>query len=152
MPNATLQDERWLRRWTWVLLASIAGSGVMAIVLIVWPSAPFMAAYNADYARVFYGAPMADATMRHHGFLLGVVGAGVLGWAVTLQFVVMGPWRRREPWAWWAVTTAVLTWVVVDLAVSLVHGVRAEALFAAVASVGLLGPCIGARRWFRPRG
>lgn len=135
-----------LTRW---VQAGLVASLAMCLVLIGWPLGPLMTAYNQDYVRVFWsGGPMPAPATAHHGFLMGVTAAGVIGWAITLLFVVAHPWQRRERWAWQAIAVSVAAWAGIDIAVSLFHGVVAEALFAGAAGVGLLLPVLLARPHF----
>ena len=108
-----------------------------------------MEACNATWARAFYGQDtLPPLAMQQHRFSMGVSGAGVLGWTVTLMFIVLGPYRRRENWAWTCVAVSVAVWAVCDLVLSLVHGVAGEVVFAACAGFGILLPVLLARREF----
>lgn len=62
-------------------------------------------------------------------FVMGVLGATMVSWAVALLFVVALPFARRERWAWWCVTVSVLSWAPIDTGISLAHGVLVNALF-----------------------
>lgn len=133
----------------WLQLG-LVGSIAMAFVLLFAPWSSIMEAYNATYAQAFYeGVALSPAERAHHGFLMGVSGAGVVGWAITLLFVVEVPWKRREPWAFVAVLVSVLAWVLLDLVISLVEGVHGEALFAGAAGFGLLTPVLLSAPHFR---
>lgn len=53
----------------------------------------------------------ADA-VRYIEFANAVIAAVMLGWATALLFIVAGPLRRCERWAWHAVTFSLLAWFV----------------------------------------
>ncbi|MEW5852324.1 MAG: hypothetical protein AB2A00_26270 [Myxococcota bacterium] len=137
--------------WKWLLAVTVL-SALMAVVLMVAPDSAIMREYNATWSRAFYGADvLPPAALAQHKMSMGVSGAGVLGWAVTLLFVVMGPYRRREPWAWWSIAVSVPAWAVSDLVLSVVHGVSGEVLFAGAALVGIMLPVLLAKPHFPPR-
>ena len=73
---------------------------------------------------------IAEGTPRDYiRFVYGVLGAVIIGWMTTVIAMVRGPLRRRETWAWWAVTGALVVWFLVDTTLSLVLGFPGHALF-----------------------
>jgi len=133
-------------RW---LQAGLVLSLLMSGVLMFFPTGPLMTTYNATYEATFWGGrPLPPEALRHHAFLMGVTAAGVIGWVVTLWFVVAIPWRKRERWAWHAVFWGVLAWGGVDLLLCLAFGNVGEAVFASAGAGSLLLPTLLARRHF----
>lgn len=86
------------------------------------------------------------AGRRHVLLVYGVLGATMIGWAVLLLAVVTGPLRRREPWAWLAVTGSVGCWFALDSGLSLALGSPAHAAFNVVFLVAVAPPLIGLAR------
>lgn len=90
----------------------------------------------------------ADA-VRYIDFVNAVIGAVMLGWAVALLFIVVGPLRRCERWAWHAVTASILAWFVPGTLFSAWSGamlnVAINCLFAAAFAI----PLIATWRLFR---
>lgn len=141
---------RLAQRW---LFAMSAMSVVIGLLLVVAGDAPFMKAYNANIAAAFGVAlESGGGAMAQHQWALGVTGAGTIGWAITLMFVVGGPFARAERWAWNAIAVSGATWVAVDVALSLYWGVLAEVLFASSAGIGFAVPLVLSRHHFTPRG
>jgi hypothetical protein len=81
---------------------------------------------NALIDPVFWssGPDAADASFR--SWVFGAWGATVGGWGLLVAFVAAGPFRRGEPWSWWAIAAGTTLWFVLDTSVSLVHGVGAN--------------------------
>lgn len=123
-------------------------SVVIGALLVLAGGSPLMSAYNANVASAFDVHAFEGAALAQHQWALGVTGAGTMGWAVTLAFVVAVPFARREAWAWWCVAASVALWIAVDVALSLYWGVMAEVLFAASAGVGFALPLALSRRHF----
>jgi hypothetical protein len=78
--------------------------------------------------------------------LYGILGAVIVGWMVTIAAIVVGPLRRREPWAWWAIVMSVTIWFVLDTGLSLVLGFVGHALFNVAFAIGLAIPLAGIKR------
>lgn len=136
-------------RLTLMLQLGLVACAVMSASLLLAPNAPWMTAYNHTFAESFWaGGPLPPQAVRHHAFLLGVTAAGVIGWVVTLWFVVAHAWKQRQRWAWRAVAYGVLAWALVDVALCLAFGQLGEALFAVAGSAVLLLPTFLARRYF----
>jgi hypothetical protein len=135
---------RFCQRW---LLAMCAVSVVIGALLVVAGASPLLRAYNANVAAAF-GVTLDGNALAQHQWALGVTGAGTMGWAVTLAFVVAIPFARRESWAWWCIAASVALWIGVDVALSLYWGVVAEVLFASAAGVGFAMPLALTRRHF----
>lgn len=123
-------------------------SVVIGVLLVVAGASPLMSAYNDNVAAAFGARTLEGAALAQHQWALGVTGAGTMGWAVTLAFVVAVPFARREAWAWWCIAVSVALWIAVDVALSLYWGVMAEALFATAAGVGFAIPLAISRRHF----
>jgi hypothetical protein len=128
---------RLCRRW---LFAMCVVSVVIGALLVVAGASSLMSAYNANVVAAFGLPALAGGALAQHQWALGVTGAGTMGWAVTLAFVVAIPFARREAWAWWCITSSVALWIAVDVALSLYWGVTAEVLFASGAGVGFAVP------------
>ncbi len=111
--------EFW-QRWLVASCLLFAGVGVLVAVentLFVFD------AWNGGIDAVFGedGAIGPEAT-RVKSFLLGPLGGTILGSYVLCGFIAAGPFKRREPWAWWAITLSLLAWFGLDSAVSIAHG------------------------------
>ena len=81
-----------------------------------------------------------DIQREYVRLVYGILGAVIVGWMTTIGFVVFGPLRRRENWAWWAVVASVLIWFVLDTGLSLLLGFVGHALFNLAFAVGLAVP------------
>lgn len=61
-------------------------------------------------------------------FAHAVLGAVMIGWSISLLYIVTGPFRRGERGAWSALTVSLLAWFVPDSAASLAAGYAGNAL------------------------
>jgi hypothetical protein len=61
---------------------------------------------------------------------------------LTIAALVIGPLRQRERWAWWAITTGVGVWFVLDTGLSLILGFVGHAVFNVAFAVALAIPLV----------
>jgi len=78
-------------------------------------------------------------------FAVGVMGAVMAGWAVTMLILVRDPDASGTPAVWWALTGGLLSWFVVDGVVSAVAGALGN-LALNVAFLALYAPALIATR------
>lgn len=111
------------RFWQNWLTASCFLFGLVGIGVAVFPDAPMFTLWNEEFRSVFAsGETLTAETENAKRFLLGPLGGTILGSYVLCGFVSAGPFGRREPWAWWAITASLLSWFVLDSTVSILHG------------------------------
>jgi hypothetical protein len=84
------------------------------------------------FKRLIYGtAPdpvVGVEALRYVRFVYGVLGAVMFGWALALWFIITGPFRERQRWAWNAVVASMIGWFVVDTTLSLLSGYGENAI------------------------
>jgi len=82
------------------------------------------------------GVPAVAVPVVHQ--LAAMLGATIACWGVAMAWVVAGPFRRRERWAWFCVASSFAAWFVVDTWLSLTHGVTVNVFFnlGALALIG----------------
>jgi hypothetical protein len=138
--------------WVWCDRAlTLIGTASIAVgLLLVGATAtPMFRGYDASVAHAFYGTDvLPDAVVAHHRWLLGVIGASVVGWGVAFVALVVGPYRRRELWAWRTLAWSVALWSILDIGVSLLYGVSGEVAFVGVFAAAVAVPLAVSRRAF----
>ena len=119
-------------RQVWLQCVAIA-SALLGLLFVVAPDARLLDAYHLEVLRAFHGGAIPVEAAALHNWSLRVLGTAILGWGLTIAWVVAVPFRRREPWAWYAIALSVLVWVIADSVVSFRAGVYLEVLFNGVA-------------------
>jgi hypothetical protein len=107
--------------WIWLLVA-YALTALTALASVVFPAATLSA-----MSGTFLGSPDAltvhgDEVVRFFGLISGISAGVSLAWIAALSFIVVGPFRRCERWAWWAIVASTLMWFVVDSGRSIATG------------------------------
>jgi hypothetical protein len=131
-----------LRTVSWVLLA-VLGSAVLLVSML-----STNLAYRGDYqigaaktpvAEVAAGRPEILSALRG---IRGTSAAYSAAYAVLFLSIVLGPYRRGETWAWWALLSALLLLtVLVVLRIPILGaklGVGAAVIQCAIGIVALL--------------
>ena len=128
------------RKW---LLAVLVIMGLFGALIVIWGPIALPNFFGAALYSPFKGHGLPPLVLNHFdSWIFGVLGATILGWTVTMGFIVLIPFRRKEPWAWWCLLIGMLTWYVPDTGISLYHGNLANALFNSVALGALLLPLV----------
>jgi hypothetical protein len=139
-----MSDQFW---WRW-LVAVTGGVMVFSLSLILLPQT-IQSIFNP-----FFFPPStrfdADAS-RYINFLYALLGAVMIGWMVTVLFVLMGAFRRGERAAWNAVTLSIVTWYLIDSSVSILSGFAANAVLNTVFLALFIIPLAATYRQFYRR-
>jgi hypothetical protein len=93
--------------------------------------------------KPFYvsGAPDAESA-RLLGFVFGVMGAMMLSWASLMAMLAIGPLRRGEGWAFWALLAGAVLWFAIDESFSVYFRVWANAIGNVIILAWMLFPLI----------
>lgn len=130
---------RFWRAWLLVALGAQALAGY-AIALGYGSLAAFAWHREGTSAALWSSESFPAEVVPFRDFIMGVLGATMVSWALALMFVVAVPFARRERWAWWCVVVSVSSWAPLDTAISLAHGVEVNALLNSMAVVMLAIP------------
>lgn len=133
----------------WLLAVSVLNV-VIGLVIAVLPDSALFALHASATADVFFDGDMPAQAAELRAFLFGPLGGTIAGYFLMQTFVVWGPFRRREPWAWHAILWAMLLWFVVDSAMSTLHGAFFNVWMINLSTLVLVGlPLLMTRRAFR---
>lgn len=88
------------------------------------------------------------AMRNYQQWTIGVMGAVMAGWGVQMVFIALYPFKKRESWAWNALALALVTWFVVDEAISLYYEVDFNAAFNLLLLIALAVPLFMTRKYF----
>ncbi len=136
----TMGDLRFRFWWLWLMLVMLAmvAIGYSAVVLL---ETPLWDWHQHATARALWATDaFPDEVFAYRRHAMGMLGPTIAAWAVTMCFVVAGPFRRRERWAWWCVLLSTFAWYPVDTLVSALEGVWVNVAFNTVALVLILLP------------
>lgn len=141
----TVRSRFW---WRWLVVAT----AVVAIfgALLVLAPALMQRVLGALYFPPPAGPPSMDA--RGSGYVMftaAVLGAVMIGWAVMLFLVLLGPFRRGEREGWTMLAVSLAAWFVPDTVFSLVSGFWQNAVLNAVLGILFAVPLAATFATFR---
>ena len=90
--------------------------------------------------------------LRFQAWIYGVLGATMGGWGMMIAFMAHFPFRRKEPWAWNGLVTALSFWFIVDQIISGYHGVIFNMVFNTLLYTVLILPLLMTRNFFNHKG
>lgn len=92
------------------------------------------------------GEITAEVSRRYLRLVYAILGAVIVGWMTTAGAIAIGPLRRREPWAWWAIVCASAVWFALDTSLSLALGFTGHGLFNLGFALALAVPLVAIKR------
>lgn len=123
--------------------------GLMGIGWVLLGSFDPFGIWDGLLATAFYDGTVPADVERFRRFILGPLGATAAGFFFATGCIVRLPFRRREPWAFWAVAGACWLWFLVDATASLAHGAVFNVLLVDVPCITVLSiPLIALRSEF----
>ena len=108
--------------WQRFLLYSSIFFVFFGVVAAVAPHSGLFDFWIQEIDRTFFESEIPAGAVAMRGFLMGPLGGTIAGSYLLQVFIVAGPFKRREAWAWHAVLWSMLLWFVVDSAVCVAHG------------------------------
>lgn len=100
------------RFWNNWLIITLLGTMLCSLLPLVAPASSLRLISVLALGRMVQVDAFPADAVRYIGFVNAVLGAVMLGWAVALLFIVAGPLRRCERWAWHAVALSLSAWFV----------------------------------------
>jgi hypothetical protein len=126
-----------------------AAVGLSGLFFVVFGSTT-----TALFKRLFYGTDInpivGGEALGYTRFVYGVLGAVMFGWSLAVWGLVIGPVRRREPWAWNTVALSMAGWFIADSTLSIVNGYGENAILNAAFAVLFGVPLAGMRNELQP--
>jgi hypothetical protein len=145
MPHVHSAPERFFEA---ALSLTVACTLALALFLVLAPASA-ASVFEAMFARVLADAPPGSAVGQAYlQFTYGVLGAVLFGWALTLALLLRGPFRAREPFAWWAFCIPLAGWFVLDTGHSIAAGFHENALLNGASALAYAIPLLALRKRF----
>jgi len=126
----------------WLLVASVL-FGLQAVGWAVLGRFDPLGVYDGYAARSLFGSEaLPPDAERFQSFILGPFGATTAGYFILVFYMAKIPLARREAWALWAVTAAVLFWFALDTALSAFQGAWFNVVIVNLPCLAVLGPAL----------
>ena len=133
--------QKWL-----VVFGSI--SGLMGVFLAVAPT--FFHVEFGYINKAFWEAGVVpDGAKTFYSWIFGVYAAMGIAWALFIVFVASSPFKRKEKWSWYCLTSCISVWFVIDTLFSISFKVYLNTLNNCIFYVLLMLPLIFTKKHFK---
>ncbi|MEQ8303814.1 MAG: hypothetical protein RIB47_10510 [Cyclobacteriaceae bacterium] len=70
----------------------------------------------------FEGHPFLDDVLKFNNWLFGIIGGTIVGFHLLMIMISENAFRKKEKWAFQALLGGLLSWFVIDSAISFYYG------------------------------
>lgn len=110
----------------------------------------FFDIHNQYTKEVFLdGAEFSPEVLSLKKWLFGIIGGTIVGFHLLMIMISENAFKRKEPWAYWAMWMGLLSWFVIDSSISIYFGAIHNVLLINMVALILIGlPLIMTRKAF----
>lgn len=135
----------WLKITMWLIV-------IVGALLALFSDYLFADFLNLKINSIFFkGEPPMLQVELLKKWLFGISGAVMMGWGLSMLYVVSIPFKQREQWAWRCIFYPVLVWYIIDSAVSVYFGVGFNVIINSVLFLQIVAPLLFLRTEFFPQ-
>ena len=140
--NAEKFWSGWLQITMWLVV--IAG-----ILLAFFSDYLFSDFLDSKINRIFFSGLSPEYPVEQlKKWMLGISGAVMVGWGLSMLYVVSHPFKRKEQWAWRCIFYPVLVWYLLDSSISAYFGVGFNILINSILFLQIVAPLLFLRSQF----
>ncbi len=123
----------------WLTWANVLTIGVGFLCAFAGNSV-FFELHNAGTERVFLPtAGFTTEVITLKNWLFGIIGGTIVGFHTLMVFISENAFKRREPWAWWAMTIGMVSWFIIDSGISMYYGAVHNVVLINLVALTLIG-------------
>lgn len=78
--------------------------------------------HNNASKEVFFAGNFPAEVVPYKKWLFGIIGGTIVGFHVLCIFISENAFKKKEPWAYWALWIGLISWFLIDSSISLFHG------------------------------
>lgn len=144
-------DRMQLFWWRWLLVAALT-TGFFGLSMVLLPDTLQVFFNLLVFGNTWLPAEFGAQAGGYIGFVYGVLGAVLAGWALMIVLALLGPFRRGEKEGWVMVALPLALWFAVDTTWSLATGYWQNAALNTVFGLAYAVPLAATwRRFNAPR-
>lgn len=77
---------------------------------------------NQNINHIFFADQLPDiATQKLQGWLLGIMGAILAAWGITVLYLTCYAMKKKEFWSWKCIFFSLIVWFIIDTSVSIYY-------------------------------
>ncbi len=147
-----MKEERFLFWQKWLTWANVMTILVGVLVAFAGNSMVFKVHNEYTIAVFFQGQQLSPEVLALKNWLFGVIGGTIVGFHLLMIFISEYAYKRKETWAFWAMGTGLLSWFLIDSAISWYYGALHNIILINVVALVLIGlPLLMTRKAFVPK-
>lgn len=136
--------------WRWLLVAALA-TGFFGLAMVLLPGTLQVFFNLLIFGNTWLPAEFGAPAGGYIGFVYGVLGAVLAGWALMIVLALLGPFRRGEKEGWLMIALPLALWFAVDTTWSLATGYWQNAALNCVFAIAYVVPLAATWRAFHRR-
>lgn len=141
-------DKFWLG-WLKITMWMVVIAGVLLALFSDYLFSDFL---DRKINRIFFsGSSPANQVELLKKWMLGISGAVMVGWGLSMLYVVNHPFKNREQWAWRSIFYPVLAWYLIDSGISAYFGVGFNVMVNSILFLQIIAPLLFLRSQFFPQ-
>ncbi|MEM7655235.1 MAG: hypothetical protein AAF399_03835 [Bacteroidota bacterium] len=145
-----MREQRFQFWRKWLTLANLMTLVVGLLVAFAGNSWVFDLHNEGTRAVFFQGEDFSPEVLRLKNWLFGIIGGTIVGFHSLMIFLSEIPFKRKEPWAYWALSIGMGSWFVIDTSISWYYGAIHNIVLINLVALLLIGiPLIATLRVFR---
>lgn len=143
------EDKRFNFWQKWLTYANVFTIGVGLLVAFAGNSL-FFGLHN-DYTKEVFlnGNDFEPNILEFKNWLFGIIGATIVGFHVLMVMISENSFKRKELWAYKAMWYGLLSWFIIDTAISIYYGAIHNVVIINIFALALIGtPLVMTRKEF----
>jgi hypothetical protein len=136
--------------WYWLIFVTCSVI-VFSLGMVIAPNLVQERLFDAMF---FSSAQMqsilSNAAVSYILFTYRVLGAVMIGWMISLLFILVGSFRRGQREGWYAITGSIAVWFLLDSGFSILVGYWQNAVFNVIFFVLFIIPLAAISNRFKP--
>lgn len=134
----------------WLTYVNVMTVGVGLLVAFAGNSLVFDL-HNAYTKEVFFsGNEFTPEVLKLKNWLFGIIGGTIVGFHLLMVMISENAFKRKEPWAYWAMLLAMISWFTIDSGISWYYGAVHNLVLINMVAMVLIGiPLVGTWKAFK---
>ena len=147
------KDDRSFNFWQrWLTYANVLTIVVGLLVAFAGNSILFEL-HNDHTEDIFNGGKeFQDSLLEFKNWLFGIIGATIVGFHILMVMISENSFKKREKWAYNAMWFGLLSWFLIDSAISIYYGALHNVILINIMALILIGiPLVATRKRFKEK-
>ena len=142
-----MNAEKFWYSWLKVTMIIVIIAGIAIAFL---SHTPLFESINKSINHVFFSDQLPDyATQMLQGWLLGVMGAILTAWGITVLYLTCNAMKKKEFWAWKCIFYSLIAWFIIDTSVSIYYQAILNVFINCIFLFQIVAPLLFLRNSFK---